>query len=118
LSGSLCLSSISYWLYSDNVPKPKVIDYDHLPTPRATIKALPTPRRPPSPLRFITYEYGKMVRSTIEVLRSSLWQLLPSPGNRALEKTFHAKMSGVRPPRSRVPPALLPGRPRGAAWPG
>src|SRR5947199_7634814 len=25
--------------------------HDHLPTPRATIKALPTPRRPPSPLR-------------------------------------------------------------------
>ena len=27
--------------------------YDHLPTPRATIKALPTPRPPLSPLRML-----------------------------------------------------------------
>src|SRR2546421_11367066 len=27
--------------------------HDHLPTPRATIKALPTPHHPPSPLRML-----------------------------------------------------------------
>src|SRR5437764_14970640 len=31
---------------TDILPK-----HDHLPTPRATIKALPSPHRPPSPLR-------------------------------------------------------------------
>jgi len=28
-------------------------EQDHLPTPRATLKALPTPHHPPSPLRML-----------------------------------------------------------------
>src|SRR5437660_9476597 len=46
------LESMAFRVARVPVPLTDILrKHDHLPTPRATIKALPTPHRPPSPLR-------------------------------------------------------------------
>src|SRR6266566_5164598 len=52
--GARAVGSGREGLYGRPRPVPLALllgKHDHLPTPRATIKALPTPHHPPSPLR-------------------------------------------------------------------